>query len=141
MQTPSTIRSMAAWPINRSRLHQAVAMLGALVALTGCATTANYDKQLNAMLGVSEAYLVKQWGRPTRIYEVHDKRYLVYTDSQVLNLSGSQAVITSANRYDGRPDQNVGLSCETTFEFEQGELLTWRHTGNHCKAGNQTDRP
>ena len=48
------------------------AALLAALAVTSCATTANYEKILQSWVGNSEDHLVESWGPPQRSYALSD---------------------------------------------------------------------
>lgn len=117
-------------------------LLLAAVLLSGCATTAKYEKALNSWLGSSELELVRQWGPPQQAYEAGGSKFLVYSNSGTVYIPG-QAPSYQTNYYGntayttpygGVPAQNIAVSCETTFEVVDDVITNWTWRGNNCVA-------
>ena len=51
----------------------------AVFALSGCATTAGYEKVLNSWVGAQEIDLVRSWGPPVQVYEAGGRKFTVYS--------------------------------------------------------------
>lgn len=127
--------------------HPAVKACLALTALvsallTGCATTDRYERSLNALIGLPEAALVQQLGRPNRSYESGGFRYLVYNTSDTAYVAGiangyqttGMGVHERRVAVGGNPDMAIEATCTTTFELDQGKVVAWAHKGNYCKS-------
>ena len=120
-------------------------LIASLVILLGCATTANYEKMLNSWVGAPELDLVRRWGPPIQSYETSGRKFLVYSNSRNIFLPGTAPTYTTTvigntaytNRVGGTPAQNIGLSCQTTFEIFQERVVSWRYEGNDCTARPQ----
>jgi hypothetical protein len=114
----------------------------AIALLSGCATTANYEKSLNDYVGKPELELIQTWGPPASTYEYSGIRYLTYVRSGNMYLPGAAPTYQTTligntaytNAYGGTPAMNVALSCKTTFEIRNQRIVTWRWEGNNCKA-------
>jgi hypothetical protein len=111
-------------------------------ALSGCATTAGYEKVLASWVGAQEVDLVRSWGPPVQAYEAGGRKFIVYSDrrnvylagtspSYRTNVVGNTAYTTAVG---GSPGMNVGMSCTTTFELEGSRVVSWSYKGNDCKA-------
>lgn len=113
-----------------------------LLALMGCATTANYTEMLGSWLAQSEIDLVRSWGPPQRTYEAGGHKFLVYTSSHSAYIPGIAPSYTTTvigntaytNSVGGTPGQNIGLSCQTTFELAGEWIISTRYQGNNCTA-------
>lgn len=113
-----------------------------LMAIAGCATTANYEKILQSWVGASELDLVRQWGPPQQSYETGGVKFLAFTSTRNVFIPGTaptyrtQMIGNTAytTQTAGTPAQNYGYSCKTTFELEGGKVKTWKWEGNDCKA-------
>lgn len=113
-----------------------------LSLLTGCATTANYEKILNSWVGADEIDLIRKWGSPHRTYETGGTKFLTYVSSRNVYLPGTAPTYQTTmigntaytNRIGGTPGQNIGLSCVTTFELRNDKIVSWQWEGNDCKA-------
>ncbi len=113
--------------------------------ITGCATTANYEKMLDSWVGAPELDLIRTWGPPLSAYETSGRKFLVYSSSRNVILPGVAPTYTTTiigntaytNRVGGTPSQNIGLACQTTFEIYGERVASWRYEGNDCKARSQ----
>lgn len=122
------------------RMLAAVAL--ATMMMVGCATTENYEKMLNSWVGAQELDLVRRWGAPTQSYEAAGRKFVTYSSSRNIFIPGTAPTYTTTlvgntaytNRVGGTSAQNIGMSCQTTFEIYQERVVSWRHAGNDCRA-------
>lgn len=129
--------------VRTGRLARWLAPLLMSTLLAACATTERYERSLNALVGLREAELVQQLGRPNRTYESGGFRYLVYTTSDTATVAGmangyqTTGVGVHERRVSvgGSPDLAIEAACTTTFELDQGKVVAWAHKGNYCKSG------
>lgn len=130
-------------PLSPFRRAHAVGAFAALVMLAaGCATTGHYERSLNAMIGLPEAQLVQQLGKPSRSYESGGFRYLVYERRDTVYVAGratgfqtvGQGVDTRQVATGGTPETAIPVQCTTTFELQEAKVVAWDHKGNHCKS-------
>jgi hypothetical protein len=107
-----------------------VALFIAFLSLSGCATTANYEKILNSWVGGSEEKLIMSWGAPAGAYQITDsKKAIVY------QFNGGASTYGSVNAYTGLySGYTVANSCKTTFFVDSGTVASWRWEGNSCRA-------
>lgn len=123
-------------------MRKALALIVTLFALTSCATTANYEKILNSWVGDTELNLIRKWGPPRQTYETGGSKFLVYLSTRNVYLPGTAPSYTTTvigntaytNPIGGTPGQNIGLSCQTTFEISGERIVSWRWQGNDCIA-------
>lgn len=123
-------------------MRNALSLTAILFALAGCATTANYEKILNSWVGATELDLIRKWGPPRQSYEAGDSKFLVYSSSRNVYIPGTAPAYETTvigntaytNPVGGTPGQNIGLSCQTTFEVSSERIVSWRWQGNDCKA-------
>lgn len=116
-----------------------------LLILSGCATTAAYEKILNGWVGESEERLVRVWGPPVNVYQTGNKKFLTYSRQSNMYMPGQaptyQTTYIGNTAYTrpvgGYAGQNIPLSCVTTFELENNYVVSWKWEGNHCKAWEQ----
>ena len=129
----------------------------ALLLLTGCATTAGYEKVLSLWIGQSADRLISVWGAPKNVTQLSDGgKVLEYSNHRNIQIGGFQTttpVMTQNNgmitgdvnaMYNGTsttyvptttPVQNIALKCITRFTTnEQGIITNWAWQGNDCKA-------
>lgn len=114
----------------------------AVFALSGCATTAGYEKVLNSWVGAQEIDLVRSWGPPVQVYEAAGRKFTVYSAKRNVYLPGTsptyQTNVIGNTAYTtavgGSPAMNIGMSCMTTFELEGSRVVSWTYKGNDCKA-------
>lgn len=123
-------------------MRRQIALAALLLILTGCATTANYEKILNSWVGATELDLIREWGPPQQSYEAGGRKFVVYTSSRNVYISGTAPSYTTTiigntaytRPVGGTPGQNIGLSCQTTFEILDDRIVSWRWQGNDCTA-------
>ena len=108
--------------------------------LAGCATEQNYKNMLNTWLGIDEIDLIRKWGPPANSYEVGSSKFIIYSSTGNMYLPGTSPTYTTniigntayTTSYGGTPAQNIQLSCETTFELQNGKVVNWSYKGNNC---------
>lgn len=113
-----------------------------IVALTGCATTGGYERKLASFNGATELDLVRSWGAPQRIYEADGRKFLTYSSSRIISAPGmapnyTMSMIGSTayiNRVGGYGGMTASRSCQTTFELENGRVVSYQYDGNDCRA-------
>jgi len=117
-------------------------LLCALLVLAGCATSANYQKNLNAWVGEDESALVAKWGKPNKTYDVDGFTYLVYTTSGEVSSPGisadSQNTVAGTSVFGGAngwiPSLTFWSNCQTTFEVQKGKVVTFEFKGADCRS-------
>lgn len=123
-----------------------IVMTAALVAvLSGCATEANYNARLSRMVGVTETYLISQWGPPSSVYENGGTRFLTYARGGSTFVPGvapmyqttviGRTAITQP--VGGSPSMLIQQNCATTFTISpppDQRVTNWRWEGNDCKS-------
>lgn len=123
-------------------MRKQIALAALLLTLAGCATTANYEKILNSWIGNTELDLIRKWGPPQQSHETGGRKFLVYTSSRNVYIPGTEPSYTTTvigntaytNPVGGTPGENIGLSCQTTFEISGDRIVSWRWEGNDCTA-------
>jgi hypothetical protein len=123
-------------------MKKTLALTAILLSLSGCATTANYEKMLSSWVGASELDLVRRWGPPTQSYETGGRKFLIYSSSQDVFLPGTAPTYTTTvigntaytNMVGGTPGQTLSFSCRTTFEIHDERIVSWRWQGNDCRS-------
>jgi len=123
-------------------MRSIVVLAAVSLALAGCATTVNYERILSSWVGSTELDLVRQWGPPQQSYEAGGSKFLVYSSSRNLYLPGTVPTYTTTvvgntaytTSSGGTPAQNIGFSCQTTFEVAGKRIVSWRWQGNDCTA-------
>lgn len=133
-----------------------------LMILSGCATTANYEKLLNSWVGENVDDLVMKWGPPASTYPLSDGgRVLEYRRERNVQIGGYTTMVpqttynsgtvnaygaggSAYGTYSGTsttyvqqttPTQNIPMECITRFTVNaQGLITNWAWQGNDCKA-------
>jgi hypothetical protein len=111
-----------------------IIILIALCVLSGCATTANYEKVLNTWVGSNINSLTNSWGYPASSFVAPDGNTVyVYTSSG----SYTTPVQTTFNDYNNTAYSTGGdtltFSCKTYFEVDcNKKIISWRYEGNNC---------
>jgi hypothetical protein len=120
------------------------ALLATVLALAGCAyPNPQHVAELNALVGKSEADLVRTEGVPTRTYDVGTHKFLAYSRSRLETIPGTPDFGPYGYGYGGWgwggwggwggfPPELVQRDCETTFEVANGVVLHWSLRGNAC---------
>ena len=114
----------------------------AILGISSCATTANYEKILQTTLGKSETALVATWGIPQGSYENEGVRYLTYSRSDSGVIPGQPARANTVmiggkpytNMVGGSPAIGYTNACTTIFKIEKKIVISYEHKGNDCKA-------
>ncbi len=130
------------------------------ILLSGCATTANYEKKLNTWVGTSVDDLILGWGEPEKIYQKKEGgRIFEYSRTQRVQTSEYSYTVpqttfssgiykpygsTVYNDYYGVqttyiektvPATSVDLTCTTRFAINDSDIVTdYKFSGNDCKA-------
>ena len=109
-----------------------------MILVTGCATTRNYEKALNALIGSNEEDLVLIFGQPNKSYNLPDGRTVIeYSRYRVVEKNVGEPYLSMLpENYIGTPDiYKKTLWCKTSFVLDQtGTITSWSHEGNDCKA-------
>ena len=87
--------------------------------LSGCATTAGYQKIVDSWMGAEESKLIEAWGVPDNVYQLNE------TDKVFTYEESSQAIISG---------NVVTYSCKTSFTVRNGVIVDWKFKGNKCNA-------
>jgi hypothetical protein len=123
-------------------MNKLFSLICVLLFLSGCATSANYQKNLNAWVGEDESALVAKWGKPNKTYEVDGFTYLVYTTSGEASSPGvntnSQNTVAGTSIFGGAngwiPSLTFWSNCQTTFEIQKGKVVTFEFKGADCRS-------
>jgi hypothetical protein len=126
-------------------MNKLFSLICALLVLAGCATSANYQKNLNAWVGEDESALVAKWGKPNKTYEVDGLTYLVYNTSGEASSPGintdSQNTVAGTSIFGGAngwiPSLTFWSSCQTTFEIQKGKVVTFEFKGADCRSSSK----
>jgi len=130
--------------------------------LSGCATTANYEKMLNTWVGFHVDNLVSSWGPPQSSFKLSDGSVVIeyvnsryaqvggyrYTAPETTYRSGSISTSGTGGSSSGTyadtsttyvqkqaPVYTVHLICKTRFTVHpQGIITKWSWQGNNCTA-------
>jgi hypothetical protein len=123
-------------------MNKLLPLICALLVLTGCATSANYQKNLNAWIGEDESALVAKWGKPNKTYDVDGFTYLVYNTTGEASSPGinteSQNTVAGTSIFGGAngwiPSLTFWSTCQTTFEIQKGKVVTFEFKGADCRS-------
>lgn len=113
-----------------------------VLAIVGCATTANYEKMLTTWIGAPEIDLYRSWGTPDGQSEVSGTKFVTFTRGGNIFMPGTSPTYRTTiigntaftNAYGGSPSYNIQLMCKTVFEIRNERVVSWRWEGNNCKA-------
>ena len=127
-----------------------------LIGLTGCYSTANYEKMLSSWIGQSELELISVWGPPQSSYQASTNVKVIqfvsqsnvqiggfttttpvttYNTGSVYGNNGSAFYSGTSTSYvpTTTPIQNIALNCTTIFTIEDGIVSNWKWKGNACE--------
>lgn len=126
-------------------------LLVAISALTGCATNAKFQENMNRWMGQSESSLISGMWPPASVYTVSDtEKVLTYQQSGQMVLPGqtynTPVTTTTYGQVNSRPFSAqsttyvpqqgaptvIGLSCTVNVTITNGWVSRWQANGNHC---------
>jgi hypothetical protein len=100
------------------------------LSLTGCATTAGYEKILNSWSGGDINNLIASWGPPSSTFDMPNGNK-IYTWTRVGNSVG----YATYNPYTNSSTAYAGTYwCKTSFGTSNGTIINWHWEGNACRA-------
>lgn len=121
------------------------------LVLSGCATSAKFQANMDGWMGQSEGNLIAGMGPPQSVYPLDDyTKVLTYANSGQMVLPGqtySTPMTTNTTGYVNNrpfnaqsttyvPQQGpatvIGLSCTVNITVHNGFVTGWRANGNHC---------
>lgn len=133
-----------------------------LAVLAGCATSANFAKQMDSFVGKPEIAVVSAYGAPDRSYAMQDgSRVIQYTKERQValpgavttrpvrttttgNVSMNQGMTQTNGTYSQQsttyvkqqgPGTNIEFSCTMIFTLDSsGTVKSWTSNGNDCKS-------
>lgn len=107
-----------------------------LLLLSACATTGNYEANLNSWRGRTPEELIEKWGYPDGTFD-HPNGNKVYIYS---NSRSTASVSPSIYQNPYTPGTDITVTnntswCKTYFEVDdRGLISTWRWEGNACRS-------
>lgn len=137
-----------------SPLRPVPAIAALALALAACATTANYQKLMDSLVGADVNEVLRTWGPPTQTTTMpNGNRLLVYeragSYTTPMTVSPSPNVVTRAgNVIIAQPGpttivggETVETLCRTNIEVDaSGRIVSAQFTGNSCRARERDDR-
>ena len=115
--------------------------LAGLALLAGCAyPSPQHVAALNALVGKSEADLMRAYGVPNRTYDTGGLRFVTYSVSRIESYGvagvepdfGYYPYGIGAFGYGAYGQDIVQRDCNTTFELKSGTVQAWTLRGNAC---------
>ena len=112
----------------------------ACIFLTGCATTAKYEAQVQKWIGATERQLVEDWGVPSRTHEMDGIKFFEYKSNEIRLVGGYPSFYGMGPLGRGMwmggamPPDVQKLTCVTTFELTDGIVTKVVIRGNNCMA-------
>ena len=109
-------------------------VLACLVLLAACSDLREREVYLNTLVGQPETELVRRMGVPNRSFEVQGRKFLAYSEHQVVAYRGGPFVGPWGGPYGpyGFAGRVVDWPCETTFELVGGRVQSWSLRGDGC---------
>jgi hypothetical protein len=119
------------------------ALMASILTLAGCAyPNPQHVAALNALIGKTEADLVRSEGVPSRTYDAGGHKFLAYSRSRIESIGGEPGFGPYGyggwggwggyGGWGGFPPEIIQRDCETTFEVGGGLVLHWGFRGNAC---------
>lgn len=120
------------------------------IFLSGCATTANYERRLNTWLGHNADELVMSWGPPDRSYTLNDgSKVIEYARGHNVTIPFTTTNPTTTQHFGtfgSTPYSGFSTGTQTTTTYHtfnqwcntrftvspQGIIRNWTWEGNHC---------
>jgi hypothetical protein len=103
-----------------------------IIVLSGCASTRNYEKALNALIGSHKDKLVSIFGQPNKSYNLPDgKTVIEYSRSRVVEGNVGEPYLYKPEGYSG--DEYITPDIYNNTQ-DNGIITSWSHKGNDCKA-------
>jgi hypothetical protein len=114
--------------------------LSAILTLSACVTSEQFEETLNSWVGHSEQTLIEAWGPPSSYYQSGSMKYLTYSNQGSITLPGTQPTYRSTvignqiytNAYGGSAPTTINLSCQKTFTIKNDFVTSWSYKGNGC---------
>ena len=120
--------------------------LACALALGACAyPNPQHVAAMNALVGKSEADLVRTLGVPSRTYDTGGHRFLAFSRSKLETIPGDPGFGPWGGGFwggpywgggwggwGGFPPEIVQRDCETTFDLLSGTVQSWNFRGNDC---------
>jgi hypothetical protein len=117
-----------------------------LFLLTACASTVNYQKQIDKWQGKNIQALMAKWGEPDagiqlanghKIYQYTRKAMYSIPDPKRSPLRGSNGSLFSNYEEPWNSNQTIIRSCRTSFETTpDGRIIHISFKGNNCVSSN-----
>lgn len=116
------------------------------LALTACATTSNYQKQVDKWQGKNIQSLISKWGEPDAgIQLANGHKIYQYTRKTIYSIPDPKRNplhTNNGNRFSSYDEpwntyQTIILSCRTSFETTaSGHIIHISFKGNNCVSNN-----
>jgi len=102
------------------------------LGLFSCATTEQFEKNMNSWVGLKEIQLIREWGAPTSSFNSGSSKFLVYLNSY----KSKDSYSTSYSKYSSSTTNWGGntYTCEMTFEISNKIIRNVRWKGNNCRS-------
>ncbi len=104
----------------------------AFLLLAGCATTAKFEKRMNAKKGMTKSELIEDMGIPDKQYKADDYEIIEYNQSN----TGSVPVVnigTIGNQtYTTQTMTSRTTSCKLEFKIINNIVTNYRYKGDMC---------
>jgi len=100
-------------------------------ALSGCATTRLYEKQLQTWVGEDVNDMLTAWGAPAETFDMPNGNKM-YVFLQTGGTSSTAYALPYTTAVVGSSETNW---CKTTFVVDPKQVVrSWSHEGNMCKS-------
>ena len=106
--------------------------------LSSCAvvpqrTVAGFENRANALIGLTDAELVRKMGVPNSTYKVGESTFYLYSHSQQTIHEDNAPVMYNNIMVYKRPTEIRNWTCDLTLEVKNEKVVYWSSKGNNCK--------
>jgi len=105
------------------------------LVLTACATTAKFEKRMDAKKGLTKEQLINEMGIPDKEYKSENFEIIEYNQSDTIRLPNSSTSISYGNQIQtSTTDNTFNVSCKLEFKLINGIVTYYRYKGGLCKS-------
>jgi uncharacterized protein YceK len=102
-----------------------------VAALSGCASTRKYERQLDSWIGHDVNEMLSAWGAPASTFEMPNGNKM-YVFMQTGGTSSTAYALPYTAAVVGSSEANW---CKTTFMVDtKSKVQSWSHEGNMCRS-------
>lgn len=108
-------------------------VIGLVVMVSGCASSANFEKKLDELIGMSREDLVDAWGYPHATSESGNVTLLAYEELPPGYITGTFAIPSNFSTMTEEERHDFFNPCHVTFAIDDGSVAGYTYEGTYCK--------